>query len=143
MAKDTRRFAFVHRSRHPVGASVLTTNGRVYGGCNIESVISGMGTCAERMAIDHAIAHGEYEFRAICTIDGGLTPTCGACLQYTLLFSQLNNDDIVVITADMHGHYQITPLSVLLPEGYKTKHNLSVIRSYRAKKVSKAKGKKK
>ncbi len=139
LAQKTRHFAFAHRSGHPIGASVLTVDGRIYGGCNIESVISGMGTCAERTAMDHAIAHGAYEFRAICTVDNGLTPSCGACLQYALLFSQLENDDIVVVTADTHGHYQVTPLSVLLPDGYKTKHNLSVIRSFRKKAKRKSK----
>ena len=88
-AIKTRKFAFTHRSRHNIGASVLTLDGKIYGGCNIESVISGLGTCAERAAIDHAITHGHYDIKAVCTVDKGLTPTCGACLQYIMLFSQL------------------------------------------------------
>ena len=55
---------------HPVtssgtGAAVLTEKGNIYCGCNVQSVISGLGTCAERCAIDNAVSHGEYKFKAI------------------------------------------------------------------------------
>lgn len=130
IAKETRENAFAHRSKHKIGASVLTKSGEIYGGCNIESVISGLGTCAERCAIDHAIAHGHYNIRAVCTIDVGFTPSCGACLQYTLLFSQVTDDEIYMINGDVEGNYEIDLLSNLIPEGYRTKNNLEAIRSY-------------
>lgn len=129
-AKKTREFAFTHRSLHNIGASVLTTDGKIFGGCNIESVISGLGTCAERCAIDNAVSHGYYNFKAVCTLDKGFSPTCGACLQYILLFSQVSQKEIILVNADTEGNYEIDLLSDLLPEGYKTKHNLEVIRSY-------------
>ena len=130
-ARETREKAFAHRSGHKIGASVLTDTGEIYGGCNIESVISGLGSCAERAAIDHAIIHGQYNVRAICTVDDGLTPMCGACLQYALLFSQLSDDEIIVVNADSKGRYHVTPLSTLLPQGYKTKSNLQQIKAYK------------
>lgn len=130
VATKTRDNAFAHRSQHKIGASVLTGSGEIFGGCNIESVISGLGTCAERCAIDHAIAHGHFNIRAVCTIDKGYTPSCGACLQYTLLFSQVINDEIYMINGDVKGNYEIEKLSKLIPEGYRTKHNLEAIRSY-------------
>lgn len=129
-ATETRQFAFTHRSLHNIGASVLTEEGEVFGGCNIESVISGLGTCAERCAIDNAVSHGYYHFKAICTLDKGFTPTCGACLQYILLFSQLSDKDIIIVNADTEGNYEIDSVNKLLPEGYKTQHNLEVIRAY-------------
>ena len=130
VAKKTRKFAFSHRSMHKIGASVLTADGRVFGGCNIESVISGLGTCAERCAIDHAIAHECYDIRAVCTIDSGFTPTCGACLQYILLFAQVSQQEILLVNGDVKGNYEIEKLSNLLPEGYRTESNLEAIRSY-------------
>ena len=130
MAKKTRKFAFAHRSLHNIGASVLTTDGKIYGGCNVESVISGLGTCAERCAIDNAIAHGSYKIKAVCTLDQGFTPSCGACLQYTLLFSQVSGKDVIMLNADADGNYEIDMLSELIPEGYRTQNNLEVIRSY-------------
>ena len=53
-------YSIIHN--FPVGAAVLTKNGNIYQGCNTESVISGMGMCAERSAIDHAVACGEYVY---------------------------------------------------------------------------------
>lgn len=133
VAKRTREFAFTHRSLHNIGASVLTATGEVFGGCNIESVISGLGTCAERCAIDNTICNGHYDIRAVLTLDKGFTPTCGACLQYILLFSQLSEKEILIVNADLDGNYQIDALSNLLPEGYKTANNLEVIRSFKKK----------
>ena len=129
-ARKTRKFAFAHRSEHKIGASVLTYDGQIFGGCNIESVISGMGTCAERAAIDHAICHGKYRIKAVCTIDKGFTPTCGACLQYVLLFSQVTKKEIIVINANLNGKYEVDTLSNLLPEGYRTGNKLEMIHAY-------------
>ncbi|MBI5793816.1 cytidine deaminase [Candidatus Uhrbacteria bacterium] len=142
IARATRSKAFAHRSGHKIGASVLTDTGEVFGGCNIESVISGLGSCAERTAIDHAITHGQYNVRAICTVDDGMTPMCGACLQYALLFSQMSDDEIFVVNADSKNHYNVTPLSTLLPQGYKTKSNLQQIKAYKNGKGKKKKRKK-
>lgn len=76
-----------------VGAAILTKTGNVYTGCNIESSISGLGNCAERVAIQNAVANGETEFVKIAVVGGAdknevdktLTP-CGACRQYMLDF---------------------------------------------------------
>ena len=46
VASETRMNTFCHRSNHKIGASVLTSDGKIFGGCNVESVISGLGTCA-------------------------------------------------------------------------------------------------
>jgi cytidine deaminase len=139
VATEARENAFAHRSKHKIGASVLTGSGEIFGGCNIESVISGLGTCAERCAIDHAIVHGHYNLRAVCTIDSGYTPSCGACLQYTLLFSQVADHEIYMINGDVEGNYEIEQLSNLIPEGYRTKNNLEAIRSYGKKELIKPK----
>lgn len=130
LAKQTRTFAFSHRSKHKIGASVLLEGGTAFGGCNIESVISGLGECAERCAINNAVAHGHYAIRAVCCVDTKLTPPCGACLQYLQLFSQVTGKDIEVIMADLKGNMKRTTLHALLPLAYETHHNLSTIRSY-------------
>jgi cytidine deaminase len=68
-----------------VGAAVLGEDEKVYEGCNVESWVSGLGVCAERCAIDHAVLHGNRRIMeiAIVTDEGEqekLRP-CGACLQ--------------------------------------------------------------
>ncbi len=130
VAKKTRNFAFSHRSMHKIGASVLTSDGNIYGWCNIESVISWLWTCAERCAVDNAVAHGHYDIVAVCTIDWWFTPTCGACLQYIMLFSQVSGKDIVLINSNTKGNYEIALLSELLPQWYRTQSNLETITSY-------------
>lgn len=129
-ATKTREYAFAHRSIHKIWASVLTADGKIFGWCNIESVISGMWTCAERCAMDHAVAHWHYNFVAICTVDSSYTPTCGACLQYALLFSQVSDQEIIIINADTSGHYEVKTLTECLPEWYRTQSNMERIRSY-------------
>jgi cytidine deaminase len=140
-ASRARQHAFCHRSKHRIGASVLTQEGEVFGGCNVESVISGLGTCAERCAIDHAVVHGHYHFRAICCVDDRLTPCCGACLQYLVLFSQVSGSEIYLVNADTKGHYEIEKLSDALPDGYRTKNNLELLHAYRHR-SAKRKGRK-
>lgn len=132
-AKMTRENAFVHRSGHKIGAAVLTTDGEVFGGCNTESAISSLGVCAEMSAIDHAVVHGKYEFKALAVADNELTYPCGACLQYLCLFYQINNQEIEVIIASMDGRIEKRKLTELLPHRYLTENNLDEIRKYKNK----------
>ncbi len=132
-ALEARKNAFSHRSLHNFGAAVLTTDGQVFGGCNTESAISGLGLCAERSAMDHAVIHGKYEFKALLVVDGTAAYPCGACLQYLCLFSQINSQDIEIYVSDLDGNFQMKLLSELLPLGYKTKTNLELLQSFKNK----------
>jgi len=136
-AIECRKNAFPYRSMHRIGASILTTKWNVIWWCNIESTITWLGTCAERCAVDNAITNWEYDIIAICTVDSKFTPTCGACLQYILQFSQILDREIWIIKADIRGHYRINTLSELLPQWYKTWASLNKIRDYIAKHLKK------
>ncbi len=57
-ARRAMKNAYTPVTRFPVGASVLTASGKLFEGCNTQSVISGLGVCAERSAIDHAVVFG-------------------------------------------------------------------------------------
>lgn len=133
IAKNIRENAFVPRSDHKIGACILSEDGVYFGGCNTESIISGLGTCAERSAMDHAVSHGKYEFKALATYDDYLAFPCGCCLQYLLQFYQINERDVDVIVADTTGNIQKKSLLELLPHGYLTKHNLEKIKNYKNK----------
>ncbi|MGB9854234.1 MAG: cytidine deaminase [Candidatus Bathyarchaeales archaeon] len=69
-----------------VGAAVLAEDGKIYGGCNVESWVSGLGVCAERCAIQHAVVHGNRKIKEIAVVTDVKTESetkpCGACLQY-------------------------------------------------------------
>lgn len=70
-------------SQFPVGAALMTSDGRVIRGANVESASYGLTCCAERVALFKALTDGEREFVAIAVVaplDGGPMP-CGACRQ--------------------------------------------------------------
>jgi len=86
-----------------VGAAALGEDDKVYEGCNIESAISGLGTCAERCAIDHAVLHGNRKIKEIVVVinaDSCMeSRPCGACLQYISDFAGNSNVKIVMAKA--------------------------------------------
>jgi len=109
--------AYAVVSSFPVGAAVLTTTGNVFQGCNTESIISGMGVCAERSAIDHAVACGEYLFEAIAVtseLEAPIAP-CGMCLQYIGEFSQVADRDIQILMIGATGEIRESSIRQMLP----------------------------
>lgn len=133
LASSARSNAFVPRSDHRIGAGILSTDGQTFGGCNIESNISGLGSCAERVAIDNAISHGKYEFSALLVLDEKLTVPCGACLQYLLEFTIITGQDITIVSADTENHTKTYSLREILPNGYLPQHDIGKIKSYKNK----------
>ena len=88
-----------------VGAAVLAENGQIYEGCNVESWVSGLGICAERNAINHAVLHGNRKIEEIALIadtDSHNEPRpCGACLQYIYDFAE--NPKVKVVVAKVEN----------------------------------------
>src|SRR5215831_21024185 len=116
-ARTGMKNAFAVFNNFPVGAAVLTREGRIYQGCNTQSVISGMGVCAERSAIDHAVACGEYVFDAIAvtsTLEVPIAP-CGMCLQYIGEFSQVAGHDIEIFMIGSTGAVRESSIEKMLP----------------------------
>jgi len=120
-AIETQKFAYVPVSKVGVGASLLTKEGHIYNGCNVQSVISGLGICAEQCAIHNAVAHGAYNFKAICVAFPSLHSTrpCGSCLQLIHEFKEVSNYDIQIICLNKNGKVvERTSISKLLPKSY-------------------------
>jgi len=116
-AKAGMKNAFAILNNFPVGAAVLTGRGHIYQGCNTQSVISGMGVCAERSAIDHAVACGEYVFDAIAVVSELEAPIapCGMCLQYIGEFSQVAGHDIQILMVGSTGTVRESSIEKMLP----------------------------
>lgn len=130
-AIETEKNAFIYKSEHKFGACVMTSNGQVFGGCNIEGPVSGLGSCAEISAINHAIIHGFYDFRAILVVDETeFIYPCGMCLQYISQFEQITGKEIEIISAKENGEYEIKNLSELLPNKYTNLKYDQIIKSY-------------
>ena len=134
-AIETEKNAFLFKSKHAFGSAVLTTDGNIYGGCNIDGVISSQGSCAEVVALNNAVANGKYNIKAILVIDENeFVFPCGSCLQYLGQFFQTTNIDIEVVAAKENGEYKVKKLSQLLPTMYLSSSFDSKLKKYRNKK---------
>ena len=113
-------FAYAPYSHFKVGASLLTEDGEVYTGCNIENAAFGPGNCAERTAIFKAVSEGKRDFLAICIVnenqDGGhdFCPPCGVCRQVMAEFC--DPDTFQVVCGKSADEYRVFTLAELLPE---------------------------
>lgn len=122
MALEAREQAYVPYSKYMVGAALLTKEGRVYKGCNIENAAYTPTNCAERTAFFKAVSEGVKEFDAICVVggkEGILTEyaaPCGVCRQVMMEFC--DPDTFQVILAVSREKYEIFPLKELLPMGF-------------------------
>jgi cytidine deaminase len=116
IAQEAKQRAHAPYSQFPVGAALLSTDGRVYAGCNIEISSYSLTLCAERTAIFKAISEGERNFKAIAVVsdDPECTPPCGACRQ--VLWDLAGNIDIVM--ANPRGKRKIVKLSRLIPNAF-------------------------
>jgi len=114
--------AYAPYSHFKVGAALLTQDGKLYGGCNIENAAYGPSNCAERTAFFKAVSEGERKFAAICIVggrDGVLTeyaPPCGVCRQVMMEFC--NPETFQIILAVSREEYDIFTLRELLPMGF-------------------------
>ena len=82
-AAAVRRQAYCPYSNYAVGAALLTEDGALFTGCNVENASYGLTLCAERAALAAAIAAGYRSFAALAVVAGGpaLPCPCGACRQ--------------------------------------------------------------
>jgi cytidine deaminase len=82
-----RERAYAPFSKFLVGAAILSVDGRIYGGCNIENASFGATICAERVAGGTAIAEGDRQWSAIAVATAGGVSPCGICRQFLAEFS--------------------------------------------------------
>jgi len=96
-----------------VGAALLTEDGKVYSGCNIESSSYSLTMCAERTAVFKAYSEGERKFKAIAVAGDSpdFCPPCGSCRQVMLDLC----GDIDVIMINKKEELKVLKLSQLLP----------------------------
>jgi len=80
-ARQAAQNAHAPYSHYPVGAALLTVDGKVYLGCNVEASSYGLTVCAERNAIAAAVVAGEKRFLAIGIYSPNGASPCGACRQ--------------------------------------------------------------
>ena len=116
------QYSYTPYSNFKVGAALLTNEGKIYTGCNIENAAYGPTNCAERTAFFKAVSEGERKFQAICIVggkDGVLTEyaaPCGVCRQVMMEFC--SPEDFQIILATSVSKYDVFTLKELLPLGF-------------------------
>ncbi|MBM4040222.1 MAG: cytidine deaminase [Planctomycetes bacterium] len=117
-ARRASERAYCPYSRFPVGAAVLTEDGGIHAGCNVENASYGLTMCAERNAIFLAVASSPGEPRVRCVVI--YTPTeeptapCGACRQ---VIREFGPDAEVISTCDTPA-VLCSSTRELLPESF-------------------------
>lgn len=116
-AKAARELAYVPYSRFQVGAALLTKDGKVYRGCNIENAAYSMCNCAERTALFKAYSEGDKDFSMLAVVADTKRPVppCGACRQ---VISELCPKDMRVVLTNLNGDVQELTVAELLPGAF-------------------------
>ena len=128
-ALEMRSFSYTPYSHYNVGAALLTADGRIYTGCNIENASFTPTNCAERTAFFKAVSEGVKDFKAIAIVGGAKgaevlddCSPCGVCRQ---VMSEFCKDDFKVICAKSEDDYRIENLTEVLPYRFGPKNLLS------------------
>lgn len=122
VAIEQLKYSYTPYSGFKVGAALLTREGKIYTGCNIENAAYTPTNCAERTTFFKAVSEGERNFRAICVVggkDGILTEyaaPCGVCRQVMMEFC--DPDTFRIILATGKEQYEIFTLKEMLPMGF-------------------------
>ena len=123
-AKAAAKNAYAPYSGFHVGAALLTADGRIYRGCNIENAAFGPTVCAERTAIFHAVSDGVRDFSAIAIVGGAngcfdkFCPPCGVCRQ---VMAEFCKPSFLIHLGRADGAVQTFTLGELLPEAFDLK----------------------
>ncbi len=121
LATEARKSAYAPYSSYQVGAALVTEDGSVYTGCNIENASYGATNCAERTAIFKAVSEGHRKIKMIAIAGGSGDKTnfafpCGICRQVMREFSEPG--ELKIVVGDGRGELRIHTLEELLPESF-------------------------
>ncbi|KLA05048.1 cytidine deaminase [Bacillus cereus group sp. MYBK77-1] len=109
--------AYILYSKFPVGAALVTKEGKIYTGCNIENASYGLCNCAERTAIFKAVSEGERDFSYLVITgetDGPISP-CGACRQ---VIAEFCDPKMPVLLTNVKGDEKEVTVEQLLPGAF-------------------------
>ena len=118
LAEEARDHSYAPYSKYHVGAALLTADGQVYQGCNIENAAFTPTNCAERTAFFKAVYDGHRAFKAIAVIAMGeeMGFPCGVCRQ---VMAEFCDRDFIIITANKdRSKVDVSPFETLLPHSF-------------------------
>ncbi len=121
-ALEMRGMSYTPYSHYNVGAALLSKDGQIFTGCNIENAAFTPTNCAERTAFFKAVSEGVKEFSAIAIAGGPdgakeleYCAPCGVCRQ---VMSEFCHDDFKIIMAKSETEYKIVTLPESLPDRF-------------------------
>ncbi len=121
LALLARERSYSPYSEQKVGAAILTTQGKIFVGCNVENSSYGATICAERVAIHNAISQiGQLKIveLMVVTHSSPAWPPCGMCLQVMAEFGE----DIIIHTANIDGLLDTFYFKQLFPLAFTASH---------------------
>lgn len=116
-AQQAHDNAYSPYSNFKVGAALLSENGEIFTGCNVENASYGLTVCAERNCISTAVCQGVRNVKALIvfTPQNELTSPCGACRQ---VIAEFMAQDAMVGLVNHLGDSQFWQVSDLLPHAF-------------------------
>ena len=122
-ALNARKQSYSPYSHFQVGAALLSSDGKLYTGCNIENAAYTPSNCAERTAFFKAVSEGVKSFSSIAIIGGPegadslqLCAPCGVCRQVMMEFCDPKSFEVIL--AKDPEHYEVFTLEQILPMGF-------------------------
>lgn len=118
-----RAFSYAPYSNFCVGAALMTKEGKIYTGCNIENASYTPTNCAERTAFFKAVSEGERDFCAIAIAGGpkdakelDYCPPCGVCRQVMMEFCNPKTFQVILVKSE--EEFQTYTLEEVMPLGF-------------------------
>ncbi len=114
-AKEARLRSYSPYSKHQVGAALRTSDGHIYPGCNVENSSYGGTNCAERVAVQNAVAsQGKVRITEIVIVTDAQPawPPCGICRQ---VMAEFAGPELKIHMVNIAGQVVSSTLKELLP----------------------------
>lgn len=114
LAIEAKELSYSPYSKFRVGAALITKDGKIFKGANVENAAYGATMCAERIAVYSAKMVGETQFKAIAIAgdSSDFVPPCGSCRQVLL---ELCGPDLEVLFVRDNLEIKSYKLSELIP----------------------------
>ncbi|MBT3234628.1 MAG: cytidine deaminase [Bdellovibrionales bacterium] len=119
LALEAAAKAYSPYSQVKVGAAVVTEDGAIFTGCNIENASYGATVCAERVAIWQAVSQGHKKIEQLYVYSRDGWPPCGLCRQVMVEFG---NPTMEITFGNQQGGEQMMELAELIPQAFSSEH---------------------
>lgn len=117
-AMRARERAYAPYSKHPVGSALISADGQVFSGCNVENAASPLGSCAEALAINSMVISGgrTIDHIVVAGPSHDLCSPCGGCRQ---MIREFSSPETKITVVDVDGKIMLeTDIMALLPHSF-------------------------